>query len=143
MHISIEKATIEDAVSLTAIQKQAFERLYKVYQDERNPHLRGSDETEYQIANGMRDIYKIFADNMLCGGISVRDKGNGEYYLNRIYILPRLQGKGIGRKAIGLCEKNYPNVKRWTVDFPADQLANKKCYEYCGYCDTSADYQRG
>jgi len=73
---------------------------------------------------------------MLCGGIAVRYKGDREYYLNRIYILPQLQGKSVGRKAIELCEKNYPDAKRWTVDFPADQLANKKCYEYSGYYDT-------
>ncbi|MCL1821166.1 MAG: GNAT family N-acetyltransferase [Oscillospiraceae bacterium] len=136
MDISVKKAVIEDAERLTEIQKQAFERLYRIYRDEGSPYLRGSDEIKYQIENGTRDIYKIFADNMLCGGIAVRNKGDGEYYLNRIYILPQLQGKSVGRKAIELCEKNYPDAKRWTVDFPADQLANKKCYEYSGYYDT-------
>lgn len=136
INISIKKAAAEDAENLTAIQKQAFERLYNIYHDEANPYLRGSDEIKYQIEHGTRDIYKIFADDTLCGGISVRDKNGGEYYLNRIYILPQLQGKSIGRKAIELCEKYYPDAKRWTVDFPADQIANKKCYESCGYYDT-------
>ena len=136
VNITIRPAIAEDADSLTAIQKQAFERLYKIYQDEASPYLRGSDEIKYQIVSGTRDIYKIFADDELCGGIAVRSKGNGEYYLNRVYVLPQLQGEGVGRKAITLCENNYSDVKRWTVDFPTDQLANKKCYEYSGYYDT-------
>jgi len=92
VNITIRPAIAEDADSLTAIQKQAFERLYKIYQDEASPYLRGSDEIKYQIVSGTRDIYKIFADDELCGGIAVRSKGNGEYYLNRVYVLPQLQG---------------------------------------------------
>jgi len=134
--ISIHLANVDDAESLTAIQTQAFERLYQIYQDEGNPYLRGSNEMKYQIENSTLDIYKIFADGSLCGGMSIRNNGNGEYYLHRIYVLPHLQGKGIAGKSIELCEKNYPDAKRWKVDFPIDQLANKKCYENCGYCDT-------
>jgi len=136
VNITIKPAVADDADNLTAIQKQAFERLYKIYQDEASPYLRGSNEIKYHIENGTQDIYKIFADNIICGGIAIRNKGDGEYYLNRIYILPQLQGKSVGRKAIELCENNYPDAKRWTVDFPADQIANKKCYEYSGYYDT-------
>jgi len=132
VNITIIPAILDDAASLTAIQKQAFE----IYQDEASPYLRESSELKHQIENRTRDIYKIVADDLLCGGIAVCNNGDGEYYLNRIYILPQLQGKSVGRKAIELCEKKYPDAKRWTVDFPVDQLANKKCYEYSGYYDT-------
>ena len=47
MIISIYPANIDDADSLTAIQKQAFERLYKIYQDEASPYLRESNEIKY------------------------------------------------------------------------------------------------
>lgn len=136
MNIIIIPAVVDDAENLTVIQKQAFERLYKIYQDEANPYLRGSNEIKQYIENGTRDIYKVFADDILCGGIAVRNNGDGEYYLNRIFISPQLQGKSVGRKAIELCEKYYPDAKRWTVDFPADQIANKKSYEYSGYYDS-------
>jgi len=136
LKITVQKAVPGDAEALTAIQKQAFERLYHNYRDEASPYLRGSDEMKLQMENGARDIYKIYTDGALCGGVAVRNKGGGEYYLNRVFVSPRLQGKGAGRAAIGLVEKFYPDAKRWTVDFPADQAANKKCYEYCGYYDT-------
>ncbi|MCL2517773.1 MAG: GNAT family N-acetyltransferase [Oscillospiraceae bacterium] len=136
MNIRIEKATIDDAEILTEIQKQAFEPLYRIYHDEGNPYLRGVDELKYQIEHGTREVYKILADDIICGGITIRDKGNGEYYLNRIYISPQFQSKGIGKTAIGICEQNYPDAKRWTVDFPADLIANRKCYEANGYYDT-------
>jgi GNAT superfamily N-acetyltransferase len=136
MIISISAANVDDAENLTAIQKQAFERLYVLYQDEANPYLRGSDEIVYHIENNTMDIYKIVADGSLCGGISIRNDGNGEYYLHRIYVQPQLQSNGIAKKAIELCEMNYPTAKKWKVDFPIDQIANKKCYENSGYNDT-------
>lgn len=136
MNIFIKKAAPEDADSLAVIQKQAFERLYHIYHDEASPYLRGSDEIRRWLEGGTRHVYKIFADDMLCGGITIFDRGNGEYYLARLYILPELQGKGIGKEAIRICEDNYSNAKRWSLDFPSDQIANKKCYEHSGYYDT-------
>ena len=94
MNILVKKAVINDADRLFSIQKQSFERLYHIYQDDANPYLRGSDEIKNQIENGTRDIYSIFVDGILSGGIAIRNRGGGEYYLNRIYVLPQLQGKG-------------------------------------------------
>ena len=65
----------------------------------------------------------------------MRNDGGGEYYLNRLYVAPEFQGKGVGRTAVALCEDFYPDAKRWSLDCPADREANKKCYEYCGYRD--------
>jgi GNAT superfamily N-acetyltransferase len=134
--ITIQRAIIGEADSLTAIQKQAFERLYNIYQDEGSPYLRGSDEIKRWLDGGVRDVYSIFANDTLCGGIAVRSNGNDEYYLHRIYVLLHLQGMGIARKAIELCEEFHPQAKIWTVDFPADQIASEKCYEASGYYDT-------
>jgi len=136
MNIRLERAGVSDAEALTEIQKKAFERLYKIYRDESSPYLRGPDEIKNQIENNLRDVCKILYCGELCGGISVRNMGSGDYYLNRVYVLPELQGRGIGKNAIALCEKNYPDAVYWSVDFPSDQIANKKCYEHNGYRDT-------
>lgn len=64
------------------------------------------------------------------------DRGNGEYYLARLYILPELQRNGIDSVAIRLCETFYTSVRKWSLDYPEDLIANKRCYESCGYIDT-------
>jgi len=137
MNVTIARAAADDAEILTEIQKKAFVRLYEMYRDEQNPYLRGSGELREQIESGERDVYKIFYGGALCGGLTVRDRGGGEYYLNRVCVLPELQGKNIGRRAIALAEKNYA-AARWAVDFPADLPMNRRCYEACGYSDTGA-----
>lgn len=41
MNILLLKATEADVEALILIQKKAFERLYRIYQDEGSPYLRG------------------------------------------------------------------------------------------------------
>lgn len=136
MNIRLERATADDAERLVEIQKKAFKRLYDIYHDEGSPYLKGTGEFYRWLDNPQVDIYKIFAEETLCGGIEVYRKGCGEYYLARLYILPEMQNMGIASKAIGICETFYKDVKKWVLDFPVDQPANKRCYEKAGYVDT-------
>ncbi len=137
MNIIVEKAAMEDVSQLVSIQKQAFERLYQLYNDDTSPYLRGAEEFERWFKRD-HHVYKIYADGALAGGITVFDRGNDEYYLARIYILPQMQRRGIAQSAIRLCEKFYPDAKRWFLDYPEDQTANRRCYEGCGYVDTGS-----
>jgi len=139
MNVTIVPAAAADAKALAVIQKKAFKRLYRIYRDEGSPYLRGADEILKWLEQPDRYVYKIFADGLLCGGIIIfeRLENPGEYYLARLYILPEMQRKGIANAAITLCEAEFPNARRWTLDFPADQIANRRCYEKAGYTDTS------
>ena len=138
MDIKISLATIDDAEDLVAIQQKAFKRLYDIYHDEGSPFLRGTDEIAQWLSRSNWKVYKIYADDILCGGVSFceRIEEPGEYYLARIYILPELQGKGIASTAILMCEETVKNAKRWLLDFPVEQIANRRCYEKAGYTDT-------
>ena len=139
MNIQLEAATMADAEALVAIQKEAFWRLYDIYHDEQSPYLRGTEEFGRWFERG-HNVYTIHADGKLAGGLTVfRSRTDEhEYYLARIYISPGLQRRGIAKKAIRLCEKLYPDAKRWFLDYPEDQIANKRCYEGCGYVDTGS-----
>ncbi|MCL2106852.1 MAG: GNAT family N-acetyltransferase [Oscillospiraceae bacterium] len=138
MRIELFPALHEDADTLAAIQKRAFRELYAQYHDEGSPFLRGADEILRWLEQPNWYVFKIHADGMLCGGISVcrRPKPRGEFYLARIYIAPDLRGQGIAPAAIALCEARFPRARHWTLDFPADQTANRRCYEKAGYTDT-------
>lgn len=127
-----------EAEPLTAIQRKAFRRLYDIYRDEGNPYLRGADEILRWLDNPNCRVSKIYAGGEPAGGIIAWERNGlpGECYLARIYILPQMQNKGIAARAILLCEAQFPNASRWTLDFPIDQPANRRCYEKAGYTDT-------
>jgi RimJ/RimL family protein N-acetyltransferase len=147
--MSIEKIEIEivpaeekDGEALTAIQKKAFKRLYDIYHDEGSPYLRGTEEFTQWLNRPNFYVYKIFADDILCGGIAFGERRESEFYLTRIYILPEMQGKGIASSAITLCEAEFPHIKRWYLDFPVNENANRRCYEKAGYTDTGERRQQ-
>lgn len=145
MNIQLEPAQVYDAEALAHIQKQAFKRLYDLYQDEGSPYLRGAEEIIIWLERPNWYVYKILVDGVLCGGIIVSERQNmpGEMYLARLYVLPEMQSKGIALRAIVLCEAYFPAALHWTVDFPADQKANRRCYEKAGYYDTGRVDDRG
>jgi len=138
MRIELHPALPEDAESLAAIQKQAFQALYEQYHDEGSPYLRGADELLRWLERPNWYVFKIHADGALCGGLAVckRPRPRGEFYLARLYVSPELRGRGIAPAAIALCEARFPRARHWTLDFPADQAANRRCYEKAGYADT-------
>jgi len=35
-----------------------------------------------------------------------------------------------------LCEKDFPDAKLFSVDFPEDLIKNRRCYEKAGFKDT-------
>lgn len=138
MKIEIVPATAADAEVLAVIQRQAFKRLYDIYHDEGSPYLRGADEIMQWLERPNWQVFKILADGVLCGGVSFCERNGmpGVYYLARIYILPELQSKGTASTAITLCEKRVANANLWTLDFPVEEAANRRCYEKAGFTDT-------
>ncbi len=136
MSVTLAQARPEDVEALVAIQKQAFARLYEQYQDEASPYLRGAQEHRNWLMHRQVRCWKILEDGALCGGVTVFLRPGGEYYLVRLFVHPDRQGRGIAGQALLLCERKYPEARRWTLDFPIDQPANRRCYEKAGYRDT-------
>ena len=92
----------------------------------------------------MRSI-RILINNEIVGGILYRCIGNGlffrelvdgEYYLQRIYIEPEMQRKGIAKEAIKQCEKMLKNAKYFCIDLPVGVESNRKCCSSLGFQDT-------
>ena len=144
MSISIKITNASEAEELSQIQKAAFKPLYEKFHDEGNPFLRGSEDILRRL-NKFNRHFTILLDGKIVGGIFYRlygkrsptdEIGVGEYYLARVYIHPDYQNKGIARKAILLCEKEFPDAKKFSVDFPEDLEKNRRCYEKAGFCDT-------
>lgn len=141
--ITIEKASVTDAEQLTAILKRTFdEEANKWLTSQENiidfnivpPGYSSVEVTKYMI----RELFsfKILYDQEIVGGIVITI--SGEYYgrIDRIYIDPNYQGKGIGSRAITLAEEQFPYVRIWDLETSSKQINNHYFYEKMGYRTT-------
>lgn len=147
----IIRSTVEtDAETLCALQKAAFLPIYERYHDGGNPCLRGIEDITGRLHSPYFRYFTILEGNEIVGGIFYKCMGRtpfsdgleqGEYYLQRLYIQPERQGRGIARTAILLCEKEFPDAKRFTVDFPKELEKNRRCYTRAGFRDTGKELE--
>ena len=145
MNIWIQATKKEEALELSNIQKAAFQPIYEQYHDEGNPYLRGVEDVANRLGSEFFRYFTIFMDEEIVGGVLYKCKGrtpfvenlgDGQYYLQRVYIKPELQCKGIAQTAILLCEKEFADAKGFWVDFPEELGKNRRCYEKVGFVDT-------
>ena len=143
--IRIKETTREEAAVLAEIQKLAFLPLYERYHDAGNPCLRGVEDVANRLDSPYFRYFTILEDEEIVGGVLYKCKGKGpffdalnagEYYLQRVYVTPERQSKGIAQNAILLCEAYFPDAVKFSVDFPEDLHKNRRCYEKAGFCDT-------
>jgi ribosomal protein S18 acetylase RimI-like enzyme len=76
----------------------------------------------------------IFYDDIPVGAISVENKGNREYYLGCLCVMPQYQGKGIGTRAVKFLLEYYADWNKVTLVAPADKEENINFYtKKCGF----------
>ncbi|MGF2773071.1 GNAT family N-acetyltransferase [Bacillus cereus] len=138
--ISIEKATILDAEKLTEIMKRTFDAEAKQWlygQDDvidyniQPPGYFSVEMMEYSIEE--LDSFKVVMDKEIIGGIIVTISGKSYGRIDRIFVDPVYQGKGIGSHVMKLIEKEYPNIKIWDLETSSRQINNHHFYKKMGY----------
>ena len=140
--ITVRATQKSDVDTLFQLQKAAFTPIYEQYHDAGNPCLRGVEDISRRLEFPFFKYYTILDDENIVGGVLYRSQGRtpfvdnlnaGEYYLVRIYIDPDHQCRGIGKKAILLCEKELCDATKFYVDFPRELEKNRRCYEGAGF----------
>ncbi|WP_341357919.1 GNAT family N-acetyltransferase [Rossellomorea sp. y25] len=138
--ITIEKARIEDAEILTDIKRKVFnaekERWLSYAENvvDYNIQPPGYDSIEmgkYMIRE--LDYFKILYQEELVGGVIVTLAGKHRARVDRIFVDPDFQGKGIGSSTIRLIEEEFPQVISWELETSSRQLNNHAFYEKMGY----------
>ena len=93
--VTLKPAGLEDAETLLAVQKQAFNALLEKYQDyDTNPAMEPLATLKRKLSE--RDYYLILLDGRKVGYIGVR-RGEDSLVITPIGLLPECQGKGVGR----------------------------------------------
>lgn len=130
MILTFRKAVKEDACMLIIIYNSAFYDDY-IHYGECPGYGRTKENMEVSIINSPK--YIIFCDAIPVGVISFENRGNGDYYLGCLCIIPEYQGKGIGTKAFQYIMNVCSDWKRITLVTPSDKTQNIKFYtEKCG-----------
>ncbi|MED1383255.1 GNAT family N-acetyltransferase [Bacillus mycoides] len=138
--ISIEKATILDAEKLTEIMKRTFDEEAKRWlygQDDvidyniQPPGYSSVEMMKYSIEE--LDTYKVIMGEKVIGGIIVTISGKSYGRIDRIFVEPFLQGKGIGSRVIKLIEEKFPNIRIWDLETSSRQINNHHFYKKMGY----------
>lgn len=141
--ITIEKATMEDAEKLTEIKKRTFdEELKKWLPNQDNvidyniqpPGYSSIEMTKYMIKE--LEYFRVLQDKEIVGGIIVTISGINYGRIDRIFVDPNYQGKGIGSRVINLIEDMFPNVRIWDLETSSRQINNHYFYEKMGYRTT-------
>lgn len=138
--ITIEKARIQDAEILTDIKRKVFDAEKEKWLPfaenvvDYNIQPPGYDSIEmgkYMIHE--LNYFKILYHEELVGGVIVTLEGKRHGRVDRIFVDPDYQGKGIGSAAIRLIEEKFPQVKSWELETSSRQLNNHFFYEKMGY----------
>ncbi|PAF33813.1 GNAT family N-acetyltransferase [Paenibacillus sp. 7516] len=134
MFITFKKSVLEDIETLLLLQKAAFQEDLEKYEDfETNPAC----ETYEKLAENIRKYqhFTILEKKTIIGAIDVR--GNDErMHIDKVFISPSNQSKGVGTAAIQFVESQFPNTKLWTLYTPHLSFRNHYFYEKFGYQKT-------
>lgn len=143
--VYVRKTLAEDVKTLSEIQRAAFLPLYEKYSDSGNPALRDETDILKRLNSEYFSCFTICLDDEIigglwykCGGACFGEEtlGEGRYYLQRVFIRPDMQSKGIAQRAILKSEAEFEDARAFFVDFPEDLQKNRRCYEKAGYRDT-------
>lgn len=134
MSLLFRKSTVEDIESLLPIQKASFQEDLEKYEDfKTNPAC----ETYEKLAENIKKYhhFTILDGQTIIGAIDLR--GNEErMHIDKLFIGPSNQNKGVGTDAILFLEKKFPKVKLWTLYTPYLSFRNHYFYEKFGYKKT-------
>lgn len=131
MNIKYRKAAVEDAELLIEIYNASFYSDYIKY-GECPAYGRTKEAMEESIAAYPKLI--ILYEEVPVGVISYQSRGNGEYYVGCLCVIPEYQGKGIGTRAFHHMLSICDDWKRITLVTPADKEENIKFYtKKCGF----------
>ncbi|MCM3567791.1 GNAT family N-acetyltransferase [Neobacillus mesonae] len=135
MDINITKSSMREAEILLKIQTEAFKGDLKKYKDyDSSPAAESLEFFIYRMNHSLH--YTIHMDGKIAGAICLVKMSDTHYYLFRIFLSPRYQNRGLGTKIMTKIERQFPKVKKWSLDTPKDNVRNRHFYEKFGYKQT-------
>jgi len=128
--LKFDKAMPDDVNELVLAHAQAFYEPKQMY----GGGPPGYEDARWHLENIKTHTYiKIIDSDRVVGGIIVHDKGDGEYFLDTLFVRPDTQSRGVGRQAVMYIERMFSDAKKWSLVTPYRDFRNHHFYESLGY----------
>jgi ribosomal protein S18 acetylase RimI-like enzyme len=127
----IERAAVDDAAAILALQKRAYESEARLYDDWNLPPLVQTLESLRAEIEASR-VLKALGDGKLVGSVRARESG-GTCHVGRLIVAPELQGRGLGTRLMRAVEAEFPGAARFELFTGSRSAANIRLYERLGY----------
>jgi ribosomal protein S18 acetylase RimI-like enzyme len=129
--ITIERASIEDAEDILALQKLSYLSEAEILDDFTIPPLHQTlDEI---LSEFNRQVFlKVEIENRIIGSVRCYLK-EGTCHIGKLIVHPDRQNHGIGTKLLHAAENQYPNAKRYELFTSQKSEKNLYIYKKNGY----------
>lgn len=139
--IALKPAGPHDASTILDIQRQAFSALLEKYHDyDTNPAAEPLDHIQWKLDSPERDYWFILHEDQPLGLICVKRLSDA-LCISPIGLIPKYQGKGIGRQAVELLERQYPDCSCWRLGTILQESGLCRFYGGLGYRRTEEQTQ--
>lgn len=134
--VTLQKAGIEDAKNIHAMQAKSFKALLEKYRDYgTNPAAEPLEKVKWRMGQENSSYSFIVAEGKPVGFIRIQDKG-AACRVSPICVLPEHQGRGYASQAMLLAERLYSQARRWELDTILEKEKLCRLYEKLGYRET-------
>lgn len=131
MKLSFRHALMDDTDILINLYNKSFYKDFLRY-GECPAYGKTKEQMQKSLKSFPKDV--ILCDNIPVGVISAKNKGNGEYYIGCLCVIPEYQNKGIGTQAINHLLKDHADWKKISLITPSDKDENIYFYtKKCGF----------
>lgn len=138
---SIRTATISDISTIKTLAEATWEPTYKsILEKEQIDYMfdviYSSEALQQQMQDGQKFLLLFDEQNKPLGfaSYSLKDAVEQIYKLNKIYLLPYCQGKGLGKLLLTYAENEVRKLGGRYLDLNVNKYNKAKTfYETCGY----------
>lgn len=139
--VEITAASAHDLPQLVRISEYAFmEHSIKMSPYEPGGPSGFDSLPWHQKALSCGSLYKISIGAQLLGAIYYSEKKSGTGWINRVFIHPEAQNRGIGKRVFQIVEQQNPHIRIWGLDTPRWAVDNLHFYHSIAYRDKEVRY---
>lgn len=140
-HITITRATVEDAEAVLALIKRAFAAVAEQYDDPGMPPLTETLD-EHRLHYTGNVVLKAVDDRgRIVGSIRGESRPDGSCYVARLVVDPAFQRRGIARALATTLEAELPDAKRFVLFTGHESVGSLALYRSLGYRETHSERQ--
>jgi len=138
--IHIRPATVSDVPLIHHLAGATWEPTYSsILSPEQIAYMFGEIYSEAALVRQLQEgqtflLFYVEEEPVGFAAYSVKDAAAAVYKLNKIYLLPQMQGKGYGKTLLEAVEKEVKSLGAALLDLNVNRHNNaKQFYERCGY----------